>query len=320
MAPYTPRKSPSGSETLAPRFSRLLHDDPIRASSRTQSKVENAGQPVPLRSLNSSSSVSSWFVRETSKGGMSGDDRRGRARERRALSALSALSAVFALAMLSPTASDLVLRSQGSAGLRWSPERPMAWHAFAAPPLAGARGAAGLRPAVTPAGDMRAENTPRMACGSTPRAAIIPAQRQSSPLNPSLLWWGARPRDALGRAHTARLRPLPCHGRHVMQAEGAAGRPPRDVSLAVHPQTAGEEVATDGDTFLAVGPVSSGWGPLVGVEEEELLPESPGLVRGALANGLRFSILRNKVARTRRISLASLACPALPREPERPPH
>ena len=89
-----------------------------------------------------------------------------------------------------------------------------------------------------------------------------------------------------------------------MQAEGAAGRPPRDVSLAVHPQTAGEEVATDGDTFLAVGPVSSGWGPLVGDEEEELLPESPGLVRGALANGLRFSILRNKVARTRRISLA----------------
>ena len=251
---------------------------------------------------------------------MPGDDRRGRARERRALSALSALSAVFALAMLSPTASDLVLRSQGSAGLRWSPKRPMAWHAFAAPPLAGARGAAGLRPAVTPAGGMRTENTPRMACGFAPRAAIIPAQRQSSPLNPSLLWWGARPRDALGGAHTARLRPLPCHGRHVMQAEGAAGRPPRDVSLAVHPQTAGEEVATDGDTFLAVGPVSSGWGPLVGVEEEELLPESPGLVRGALANGLRFSILRNKVARTRRISLASLACPALPREPERPPH
>ena len=44
-----------------------------------------------------------------------------------------------------------------------------------------------------------------------------------------------------------------------------------------------------------VGPIASGWGAVVGLEEEALLPEDPHLVRGALSNGLRYSILKNKV-------------------------
>jgi hypothetical protein len=47
--------------------------------------------------------------------------------------------------------------------------------------------------------------------------------------------------------------------------------------------------------MLGVGPIASGWGAVVGLEEEALLPEDPHLVRGALSNGLRYSILKNKV-------------------------
>jgi len=64
--------------------------------------------------------------------------------------------------------------------------------------------------------------------------------------------------------------------------------------------TAADQVAlgrevTQTEMMRGVGPVKGGWGPMVGLEEEALLPEDPNLIKGALRNGLRYSILRNKV-------------------------
>ncbi len=48
-----------------------------------------------------------------------------------------------------------------------------------------------------------------------------------------------------------------------------------------------------------VGDADSGWGESIGIDEDAPLPEHPGLVAGALPNGLRFSILRNKIPANR---------------------
>jgi hypothetical protein len=48
-----------------------------------------------------------------------------------------------------------------------------------------------------------------------------------------------------------------------------------------------------------VGDADSGWGKSIGLDEDAPLPEHPGLVAGALPNGLRYSILRNKIPANR---------------------
>ncbi len=53
------------------------------------------------------------------------------------------------------------------------------------------------------------------------------------------------------------------------------------------------------DQSFEVGDADSGWGESVGLDEDAPLPEHPGLVAGALPNGLRFSILRNKIPANR---------------------
>jgi hypothetical protein len=53
-----------------------------------------------------------------------------------------------------------------------------------------------------------------------------------------------------------------------------------------------------GQSFI-VGDADSGWGASVGLDEDALLPEHPGLVAGALPNGLRYSILQNKIPANR---------------------
>ena len=69
----------------------------------------------------------------------------------------------------------------------------------------------------------------------------------------------------------------------------------RDGPLQVRAQADNAGAASATDLLSGVGPVSGGWGALVGLEEEAMLPEHPALVRGSLRNGLRYSILKNKV-------------------------
>jgi predicted Zn-dependent peptidase len=125
-------------------------------------------------------------------------------------------------------------------------------------------------------------------------AVSVPAGRDAACLRPTM---SLRPtaRDPQGQVDQARaaLWPQAASHRRILRP-GRAGQGAPNGALCVRGQAA-DAIAQDADSLSAVGPVASGWGKMVGFEEEALLPEDPNLVRGALPNGLRYSILKNKV-------------------------
>ena len=73
-------------------------------------------------------------------------------------------------------------------------------------------------------------------------------------------------------------------------------RPVMNAVAKIH-EVAASDIITE--QSCAVGDADSGWGSSVGLDEDALLPEHPGLVAGALPNGLRYSILQNKIPANR---------------------
>jgi hypothetical protein len=185
------------------------------------------------------------------------------------------MPSLLLLAVLLPTSSDAVLR-----GVQHANTRPRPGF-VAAPllrdnPLGRTRpifpvGASPLSPARVGSASMTLlpNSSPQLGPRLAGRLAIAPA----------LVAW----------PYPARLQHVPRHGR---------ARPAAMPLLATNAQatdalTLGQ--ATPEEKLRGVGPVRGGWGAVVGLEEEAYLPEDPNLVKGALSNGLRYSILRNKV-------------------------
>lgn len=168
---------------------------------------------------------------------------------------LAPMPSLLLLAVLLPTSSDAVLRGAAQHANRHRP-------AFTAAPL------------------LRGSPLPLVRFGSTAMTLLPSGLRLSvrATMAPALAGW----------PHPARLQQLSRHGcaRPVGMPLLAKGQ----VSDAL---TQGQ--ATPEEKLRGVGPVKGGWGSVVGLKEEEYLPEDPNLVKGALSNGLRYSILRNKV-------------------------
>ena len=57
--------------------------------------------------------------------------------------------------------------------------------------------------------------------------------------------------------------------------------------------------ASDITSSCIVGDADSGWGQSIGMDDNTPLPEHPGLVAGALPNGFRYSIFKNKIPANR---------------------
>jgi hypothetical protein len=142
------------------------------------------------------------------------------------------------------------------------------------------------------------------------RAGLLPLRQHIAQGNDARVT-RARGRNAEMGRYSPAVPGLRCLGEQVTGLPGAARWPFTAVdqlpgrrqlgkpAFVLQTKALSEETAAatraDKLSTVGVGPVKSGWGAQVNLEEEGLLPQDPNLVNGELSNGLRYSILRNKV-------------------------
>ena len=201
------------------------------------------------------------------------------------------LLAILVCTVLQTSASDSVLqRPSRGAGDGFRVGRPGVSGAragFVAPTLAPPwewAGGAGLRPRPQHLADGVGSRATRARAqhaemGRYSQAPVLRGLRRLGMQAPGLV------RPGMARWHTTAVGQSRGRGRQGVPAS----------VLKVKALSEGAAAATLPDTLSAVGPVRSGWGAQVNLEEEALLPQDPNLVTGELSNGLRYSILRNKV-------------------------